>query len=99
MLPRGPGRGQSDDDRDDDPDGGSDATDVFDWRERRGDRLELLHHGRVVTTLKGRAAVQLAERLERAGPAERQRLLARETGQYRFGNERAGKIRDKRRGP
>ena len=47
--------------------------------------------GRHVHTVGGRDARRLRDRLARADAPQVQQLLARATGQYKFGNERAGK--------
>jgi len=50
--------------------------------------------GRVVTTIRGAAARRLLAAIEGAPDAGRvQHLLARATGDYRRGNERAGRRR------
>ncbi|XOV86582.1 MAG: hypothetical protein ACFHX7_16635 [Pseudomonadota bacterium] len=60
----------------------------FSYREASGDVLYLLCRGKTVKTLRGREAIKLADRLARADPAQAQLLLAKATGQFRFGNER-----------
>lgn len=54
----------------------------------RGEDVVILHHGRPATTLRGRRA---ADFLEDAGAGDAQELMARLTGNYRRGNERAAK--------
>ncbi|MCG7311051.1 hypothetical protein [Brachybacterium sp. ACRRE] len=54
----------------------------------RGEDVVILHHGRPATTLRGRRA---ADFLEDAGAGGAQELMARLTGNYRRGNERAVK--------
>lgn len=61
---------------------------AFDWRERKDGAIEILHHQRPVSLLRGRQAQAFAARIA-AGTAENgQRLMARLTGNYRRGNER-----------
>lgn len=64
------------------------VDDPFDWRVTKDGQVLVSRGGRVVTTVRGRSAERLAERLERAGEEEAQQLLARATGNYRRGNER-----------
>lgn len=51
--------------------------------------LVMIHaHGKVVTTLRGKDAGRFLKRVEAADAYEAQRLMARATGQFKFGNER-----------
>jgi hypothetical protein len=60
----------------------------FSYRVRKIGAVEILHHGRVVATLRGgRAQEFLAEAPEPAS-ADAQQLMARLTGNYKRGNER-----------
>jgi len=54
----------------------------------RGADVVVTHHGRPAATLRGAAAAQFLTQVERGNP---QQVMARVTGQYRHGNERAGK--------
>jgi hypothetical protein len=49
--------------------------------------------GRNVVVVAGEPGRRLAARLAGADPGERQQLLARATGNFRRGNERAGRAR------
>lgn len=53
----------------------------------RGDRVEVRHHGRLAATLRGAAATDFLQDVERGDP---QQLMARVTGNYKRGNERPG---------
>lgn len=64
------------------------AASGFAW-ERRGPDVRVHHHGRVATTLRGRAAAAFLAALERG--EEPQLLMARVTGNYRRGNERVAR--------
>ena len=44
--------------------------------------------GKTVTTLKAREAQRFLDRVEYADAAAQQQLMARATGQFKFGNER-----------
>ncbi len=57
----------------------------FDWDERKSGDVVISHHGRVVTTLRGRKADDFRAKLIDGDPQE---LMARATGNYKRGNER-----------
>ena len=59
----------------------------FSYRQE-GDAVAIYHHARRVTVLGGRAAERFLAEVERGDP---QQLMARATGNYKRGNERAGK--------
>jgi hypothetical protein len=61
----------------------------FEWSERKNGEVVITRDGRAVTTVRGRAADRLADRLAASDADERQHLLARATGNYRRGNERS----------
>jgi len=63
--------------------------DPFDWRSTKDGQVLVSRGGRTVTTIRGAAARRLLPRLERADEHETQHLLARATGNYKRGNERA----------
>ncbi|WP_214467752.1 hypothetical protein [Microbacterium flavescens] len=52
----------------------------------RGDFVEIRHHGRPATTLRNAAALRFLDDVERGDP---QHVMARVTGNYKRGNERA----------
>lgn len=62
--------------------------DPFDWRTTKDGQVLVSRGGRLVTTVRGRAAAALLGRLERADEDGVQQLLARATGNYKRGNER-----------
>jgi hypothetical protein len=66
-----------------------DSVRPFEFRERAGGSVSISHAGRVVTTLRGERAARFLARAERADPAARQQLMARATGNFKRGNERA----------
>ena len=57
----------------------------FEYRERRGGEVEIRHHGRPATVLRGAAATRFLAEVLAADP---QQVMARWTGNYRRGNER-----------
>ncbi len=67
--------------------------DVFAHRVTKDGKVLISWQGRVVTTVAGKPAARLIDRLEAADRREVQHLLARATGNFRHGNERDGKQR------
>ena len=63
--------------------------------QREGETVAIYHHGRRATILRGAAAERFLADVERRDPQE---LMARATGNYKRGNERAGKRSPKRGG-
>ena len=59
----------------------------FDYA-RRGTEVVITHHGSRATVLRGRRAADFLVDVERQDPQE---LMARVTGNYRRGNERAAR--------
>lgn len=55
---------------------------------RRGEDVVITHHGRTATMLRGAKAAAFLEEVERG---DAQLLMARMTGNYRRGNERASR--------
>jgi hypothetical protein len=65
-----------------------DADLGFSYRIRKNGDVEVLHHGRVAATLRGRDAAEfVAELPDPTGP-DAQQVMARVTGNYKRGNER-----------
>ena len=61
---------------------------AFTWRQRKDGDVEILHRGRLASTLRGNDAADfLAEAKGRTATAL-QPLIARVTGNYKRGNER-----------
>lgn len=61
----------------------------FTCHSRKNGDVEIRHHGRSVSTLRGAEARKFLAAVEAGDPDERQRLMARVTGNYKRGNERA----------
>ncbi|QNM95212.1 hypothetical protein [Chitinimonas koreensis] len=61
----------------------------FDYLACKNGSVQLRQHGRVVKTLSGREAARFLARAAGLDAAALQLLLARETGQFKFGNEKA----------
>jgi hypothetical protein len=66
----------------------STAPEGFTHRLRKNGDVELLHHGRIATVLRGTAAARFLNDVESDDPQE---LMARLTGNYKHGNERTAK--------
>lgn len=60
----------------------------FTWRCRKNGDVELLHHGRIATTLRGSDAVDFTREADSSSLLDLQPLMARLTGNYKRGNER-----------
>ncbi|GAA0367286.1 hypothetical protein [Micromonospora gifhornensis] len=60
----------------------------FTYRLRKNGDVELLHHGRLATVLRGAAAARFLIDVDSSDPQE---LMARVTGNYKHGNERTAK--------
>jgi hypothetical protein len=60
----------------------------FTYRSRKNGDVEILHHGRVATTLRGQDAEDFLAKAPDAASADAQQLMARLTGNYKRGNER-----------
>jgi hypothetical protein len=60
----------------------------FSYRIRRSGELEILHHGRLASTLRGNDADDFLAEVEAADEEDAQQLMARITGNYKRGNER-----------
>jgi len=60
----------------------------FSYRVRKNRDVEVLHHGRLASTLRGHEASDFLQEAEGADADGVQQLMARVTGNYRRGNER-----------
>lgn len=60
----------------------------FSYRSRRNGAVEVLHHGRVASTLRGADAKDFLAEVQAGEEADAQQLMARVTGNYKRGNER-----------
>ena len=61
----------------------------FTHRARKNGAVEILHHGRLATTLRAREAAEFLAEIEAGSSADAQQLMARLTGNYKRGNERS----------
>jgi hypothetical protein len=60
----------------------------FTYRVRRNKEVEILHLGRVASTLRASDAVDFLAEVETGDESDAQQLMARITGNYKRGNER-----------
>ena len=63
----------------------------FSYRLRKNGDVEVLHHGKLASTLRGAKAHEFIAEVEAGDHAEAQHLMARITGNYKRGNERAAR--------
>lgn len=60
----------------------------FSYRVRKNHDVEVLHRGRLASTLRGSEASDFLQEAEGGDAAEVQQIMARVTGNYKRGNER-----------
>jgi hypothetical protein len=60
----------------------------FSFRERKGAVVEVFHHGRLASTLRGHDAQDFLAEVGSCSAADAKQLMARLTGNYKRGNER-----------
>ena len=65
----------------------------FSYQESKDGRLHIYCRGKLASTVKGREATRLLSRLQSADASQAQLVMAKATGQFKFGNERVGKNR------
>ena len=59
------------------------------WRARKRGEVQVLHRGRLAATLRGADAAEFLSEMAGCTPGEAQHVMARLTGNYKHGNERA----------
>jgi hypothetical protein len=60
----------------------------FTWRQRKNGDVEILHRGRLASTLRGNEAADFLAEANGSELIDLQPLMARITGNYKHGNER-----------
>jgi hypothetical protein len=60
----------------------------FTYRARKSGEVQILHGGRLASTLRGRDAIDFIQEVESGNDADARQLMARITGNYKHGNER-----------
>jgi hypothetical protein len=63
----------------------------FTYRKRKNGDAEVLHQGRLASTLRGAEALDFLAEVEAGDHADGQQLMARVTGNYKRGNERTAR--------
>lgn len=71
----------------------------FRHRRRKNGDVEILHRGRLASTLRGEDAAEFLAELAQLSDAEAQQLMARITGNYKRGNERLAAQHPRNRRP
>lgn len=69
----------------------------FTYRSRKNGDVEVLHHGKLASTLRGMQAQDFLSEVGAGGAADAQQLMARATGNYKHGNERAASLHPRNR--
>ncbi len=69
----------------------------FTWARRGDGEVVITHHGTVAGVLRGAAAATFLARVAGLSDTDAQHLMARRTGNYRRGNERAAASHPRRR--
>jgi hypothetical protein len=70
----------------------------FSCRVRKNGEVEILHHGRLASTLRGHDAEDFRHEVGDGSSAAAQQLMARLTGNYKHGNERQASHHPRNRG-
>ncbi|MEM1154639.1 MAG: hypothetical protein AAGI44_10880 [Pseudomonadota bacterium] len=65
----------------------------FHYRASKDGLVQIFYRQKMVTTVNGRDAVKLLSKLESASEENAQLLMAKATGHFKHGNERASKTR------
>jgi hypothetical protein len=60
----------------------------FTFRLRKNGDVEIFHHGRLASTLRGNEASDFMQEVQDESSSDAQQLMARVTGNYKHGNER-----------
>ena len=68
----------------------------FAYLVRKSGDVEISHHGRQATLLRGRAASMFVAQVSTCAEDEKQQLMARVTGNYKRGNERLARLHPRR---
>jgi len=63
----------------------------FDFTESRNGVVQISYKGKVVTTLKGNDAAKFSAKASNCLGTDRQLLMAKATGQFKYGNEKSSK--------
>lgn len=64
------------------------AHEPFRYQTTKSGLVQIYFENRVVTTLKGKAGERFLTKIEPLAGPDQQQIMARATGQFKFGNER-----------
>lgn len=70
----------------------------FRYRALKSGQVEIRHHGRLASTLRGAEAEKFLARITDVSESEAQQLMARVTGNFKRGNERLASRHARNRG-
>ena len=70
----------------------------FAYEMRRGGDVVITHHGKRATVLRGARADEFVDEVASGDESSRQHVMARWTGNYKRGNERAAREHPRNRG-
>lgn len=73
------------------------AHEPFDYQAFKDGRVQITFEGRPAKTLAGKDAVRFLSRVESMDSRSAQQLMAKMTGQFKFGNERHARDRHRMR--
>lgn len=69
------------------------SDEPFSYREAKNGLVQISYNGKVVTTLRGRNSSQFLAKVSIADSKSEQHTMAKVTGHFKHGSERASKVR------
>jgi len=69
----------------------------FTYRTRKNGVVEIMHRGRLASTLRGVDAMDFLSNVQSSGTSDAQHLMARLTGNFKRGNERLARTHSRNR--
>ncbi|MBT3250766.1 MAG: hypothetical protein HN729_10990 [Candidatus Marinimicrobia bacterium] len=69
----------------------------FVFKISKSNNVQITHHGKLATTLRGSKAVSFIENMSGTDFIDQQQLMARLTGNYKRGNEKTAKTHPRNR--
>ena len=64
------------------------AHEPFRFNVLKNESVQVFYKGKLATTIRPREGRKFVNKIDNQSPAERQLLMARATGQFKFGNEK-----------
>ena len=71
------------------------AHEPFRFNVLKNESVQIFYKGKLATTMSPREGRKFVNKADSQSPAERQLLMARATGQFKFGNEKLARNPDK----